>query len=345
MRAFERADISAFKRFIKQGWHPAARIDGKNPLIYCDDFKLAKFLIEAGAKVNEGRSNWTPLIAACDMGCEDIVAYLVAAGANVNKACLRKKDFDDDSGVTPLMMAAGRGHLGIVQRLLKAGANLHAVDNGGHNALWHALICGHASHASVAKELLKRRSKAPKDALAGPVYHGNLELVRKLVKYDVDLDFVYPNKRPWPGGHTLLGHAIEGVGHFENSLEIAKELIKAGADVNKPSHWWVPRVIDGGETIDVAPIPLTRIAAALGREDVLKMLWKAGAKGGIKEAVKGLSLEKSVYRGSLTVVKLLLQAGVDVNTRGHEGKTPLEWARIQGHAEIEKLLKEAGAVG
>jgi ankyrin repeat protein len=41
-----------------------------------------------------------------------------------------------------------------------------------------------------------------------------------------------------------------------------------------------------------------------------------------------------------TTQKILM---AEVNKKGHEGKTPIQLAREQGHLEIVKILKKAGA--
>ena len=43
------------------------------------------------------------------------------------------------------------------------------------------------------------------------------------------------------------------------------------------------------------------------------------------------------------IVKLLIEKGADVNRAAEDGEAPLFWATKNGHTEIVKLLKAAGA--
>lgn len=72
----------------------------------------------------------TPLLAASSEGHPEVVAALVAGGANVNL-----KDSDD---TTTLMAASARGHFKVVQELLKAGASINEQNKDGHTALMFA---------------------------------------------------------------------------------------------------------------------------------------------------------------------------------------------------------------
>lgn len=47
--------------------------------------------------------------------------------------------------------------------------------------------------------------------------------------------------------------------------------------------------------------------------------------------------------GQLSIVKMLLDAGADVNALNKYGDTPLLWASYNGHNEVVKLLLIAGA--
>jgi ankyrin repeat protein len=42
-------------------------------------------------------------------------------------------------------------------------------------------------------------------------------------------------------------------------------------------------------------------------------------------------------------VKVLIDAGADVNAKNKDGKTALMWAARYGHTEVAEILKQAGA--
>ena len=80
-----------------------------------------------------------------------------------------------------------------------------------------------------------------------------------------------------------------------------------------------------------------------GHVDTVKVLIEAG--GNVNQAIKmdHTALSTSSQHGHLEVVRLLLQQpNIDVN-KGAEGWSPLALAKHGNHAEIVQLLKDAGA--
>ena len=55
------------------------------------------------------------------------------------------------------------------------------------------------------------------------------------------------------------------------------------------------------------------------------------------------ALHLASYWGDSEIVKMLIEAGADVNAVNKDGETALYWASLKGHQEIIKILKEAGA--
>ena len=79
---------------------------------------------------------YTPLTAACDKGCLEVVKYLVQSGASVNLAEREKKD-------SPLTAACGSGHIFIAMYLLFEIKDLDAniCDSFRNSALHYAVSC------------------------------------------------------------------------------------------------------------------------------------------------------------------------------------------------------------
>jgi len=88
----------------------------------------------------------TGLIEACFYGSDDVVAVLLAAGADVNitgTVAVRQ---------SALHVACRWGRASIVEQLLKAGANINALDADGRTPI---ALAGQAGHATVAVALAR----------------------------------------------------------------------------------------------------------------------------------------------------------------------------------------------
>jgi hypothetical protein len=95
--------------------------------------ELAKFLVDAGAKVNSAnKRDDTPLLVACGAGKLELAEMLIAAGAEVNSA--------NRQGDTPLLAAFGAGKLELAEMLVSNGANVNAVRGDGAGLLSLAIV-------------------------------------------------------------------------------------------------------------------------------------------------------------------------------------------------------------
>ncbi len=140
------------------------------------DSQLVDTLIMAGADVNALTRNQfaTPLHVAAMQQRSDMIARLLAAGANVGAA--------NGYGMTALHFAAYRGILSTVQALLDVGAAPSLKDSGGHTPLDWAL---HRAHTTVIELLRQRDAKTatpaptdlPKLAAAGQVLATGIKVV------------------------------------------------------------------------------------------------------------------------------------------------------------------------
>lgn len=103
--------------------------------------------LDINALTNTGE---TPLLSACDSGNFELVKFIIAAGALVNKP---GKD-----GVTPLHSAAGFGRLPIIRCLVAHGA-VGGKDDEGDTPLVYARQFGFAEVANFLEELERNPDK------------------------------------------------------------------------------------------------------------------------------------------------------------------------------------------
>ena len=88
---------------------------------------MVTLLVELGADVNYAPRYGTALHNAAAHGNEEIAAYLIAQGAEVNAL--------DNEGETPLFLAAMHGQIELVRLLLANGADKEVQNNEGKRAV------------------------------------------------------------------------------------------------------------------------------------------------------------------------------------------------------------------
>lgn len=118
-----------------------------------------------------------------------------------------------------------------------------------------------------------------------------------------------------------------------NHIDIARQLIRAGADVNQ------------ADAIHDSPYLL---AGAQGRLEILRMTLENGADLRSVNRYGGTALIPAAEHGYVEVVRLLLKAGVDPNHVNYLGWTALHEAIVlsdggPAHQEVLRLLIQAGA--
>lgn len=165
-------------------------------------------------------------------------------------------------------------------------------------------------------------------ALAGPldaapihdaVKSSQLTAVQQMLQADPNL-VALPDDR----GHPPLLLAVQA-----DDLPMAQFLLEAGADPNQsdPKRW----------------TPLHE-AASRGNPALVQLLLQSGAKVDAREKQnQGTPLHIACFHGNVEICRILLRAGANINARDGERLTPLFHAKDQGHAELVKMLRQAGA--
>jgi len=128
-----------------------------------------------------------------------------------------------------LLNAAYKNHTKIVKLLVQNGADIKAQSSSGRDVLYYAV---QNNNLELLKYLLYhggefRDNNFGNDALFEAVEYGYLEIVKYLLAYFKHIDRYYLARPDWDLKTTLLITAIQN-----NHLDIAKLLIKNGADIN-----------------------------------------------------------------------------------------------------------------
>jgi Ankyrin repeats (3 copies)/Ankyrin repeats (many copies) len=85
------------------------------------------------------------------------------------------------------------------------------------------------------------------------------------------------------------------------------------------------------------------LAASNGHSEVVKLLLEAKAEVDSKSNYGRTPMSWAAWNGHSEVVKLLLEAKAEVDSKDSNGRTPMSLAAWNGHSEVVKLLLEAKA--
>jgi ankyrin repeat protein len=209
----------------------------------------------------------------------------------------------------PLFDAIRKGDAAQVRALIAADPALAAARNadGATPALWSA----YTRHPELANIVLAGREPDFFEACA----LGDLERAMALVARDPKLVDAYSGD-----GFSPLGLAV-----FFGHEEIARRLVAAGADVNRPSR----------NAIRVAPL---HSAVESGSLALLDLLLEHGARPDAVEFLEATPLHSAAARGNKEMVERLLRAGADPHRKTRDGKTAAELARQYGHEALAVWL-------
>lgn len=291
-----------------------------NPFLYASAeglFEIVKLTIEASADTRlTNRFGGTALIPAAERGHVEIVQELLTrTDVDVNHI--------NNLGWTALLEAiilsdGGERHQQIVQMLVDHGANINIPDSNGITPLDHARARGFREIENILLTAAQARDRQ----LIAAASRGDLETVRQLLSQGASV-----HAQDESGMTALIAAA------YRNDLPIVDALITAGADVNVQDN-----------TKQSAYL----IATSEGYLELLQRTLQAGADVHSKDSYNGTGLIRAADRGHVEIIQELLKTDIKIDHVNNLGWTALLEAIILGdggprHTEVVRLLVEAGA--
>ncbi|KAK3254206.1 hypothetical protein CYMTET_36574, partial [Cymbomonas tetramitiformis] len=281
--------------------------------------EMVRELVDKGAEVDaEDAEGRTALTVALAFGQEAAARALLEAGAGVNAG----------TGRRPLHVAAEKGKVEMLIELAGKGAEVDAEDREGRTALMVALAFG---QEGAARALLEAGAGVNAGTGQRPLIHaaaerGMEEMVRELVEKSTEVDAEDGE------GRTALTVALA----FGQEAA-ARALLEAGAGVNagtgqRPLHGaaeggmveMLRELVDKGADVDAEDgeghTALT-VALAGGQEAAARALLEAGA--GVNAGTGRRPLHAAAERGTVELVRELLEKSAEVDAEDREGRTAL----------------------
>ena len=399
-RASENTSLAMVEKLLAAGADAnAARTSGLTPLMVAartGSLPVVDALLASGAAVNArtGAASGTALMWAVAGSHAEVTRALLDGGAEPATSTA--------DGFTPLLFAAANGDVPMAEALIAAGVDVNDTGADGTHALPYAIANGQDEFA----RFLLRRGADPNGAMGGiralhvaaanvgtwlgdwSRGHGyggrfrgrnlapdrRLTLLQTLLERGADVNarittsamfmsyIGHPTKGAFEGFATGTGdlrgatplwvaaYAANAAGGM-GAIEIIRTLLAAGADQHL--------------TTDDGTTPFM-VAAGLGRatytpreprgvrsqsaEAAVRVLLEAGADINATNEADFTALHGAAYRGLNEVIEYLVAAGADIDARDFRGRTPYRIAegtkqsfQFQSWPESAALLERLGA--
>ena len=304
--------------------------DKRTPLHNCGitgNTKVAAALIQQGAPVDGADADGcTPLMRAVMKNHSEVAKVLLDHGANPDVIV-----DTDSTPLYPLFVAAMNGYDDVVRVLLEKGANVTAkvedvpspVDAAKHN--------GHETAAKLISAAIRKKKAGEKEASTTAKEAEGLwqRVVQAVAQKDQDGLRTLINGRAFASlsvDSRLLAACALG------DAKIARDMLQAGADPNKPCK----EGFDG-----VTPLVMTvGVSRSL---EVASVLIDAGANVNDEWSEDTTPIFETTADQFYDLAKLLVGRGANVNVRMSNGLTPLMFASRNGASRCVDLFLDAGA--
>jgi len=293
---------------------------------------VAELLIKYGANVNaEASVEQTPLHTAAYHNSKEVAEILIANGARLDArdyfcGCHR-------SGNTPLHYAVWGGSKDVIRLLVEKGADINETNLGDDHRDTPLYTAVKYDKKEVYDLLIELGASAKDWPLHYAVYEGNMEKVKNLV----EVEGMDVNSRSYSKETPL---------HHVKDLEIARYLLKKGADVKAGNYYGYM-----AKTPEIAKLLISYGAKVTSgslfrakNKRVAEILINNGADVNAKDDSDMTPLHQFSERGNKEMVELLISKGAKLNVKEDLRKrTPLQMALEKGQNDVVKLLAEKGA--
>ncbi|KAK0641816.1 ankyrin repeat-containing domain protein, partial [Cercophora newfieldiana] len=285
---------------------------------------VAQLLIERGANVLVRGSRWPhtePMSIATHAGNEAMMQLLLSNGAELKS-------------YRPLMdLAVMGGHVSALRLLFDIGPMIGTTKHiSSEEGLLLAIYHGHGDIARIFIDRganLDWKHWSGDTALICAIRRGFVSIVDMLIDNGADIE---TRDRD---GYCPLRIALD-LPEFRGPREMSKLLINKGANANAED------LTDG--------VTALRHATWHGYYDVVELCIENGADinagistcRGMPYGAAGTPLMIAISRCDERMVQLLLNKGVDINTKGPSGINALEVAMFYGREKLARLLVDAG---
>ncbi|GEM_PF-3750602 len=257
----------------------------------------------------------TPLHDAATQGDVARAKDLLDQGAEVNAR--------DKRGFTPLHLAATADNSDLAELLLRYSADVNIGDRNCWTPLHLCMIC---SAPRTMRVLLAHGADVDaRDEMGNTPLHSCMLFDERTFDLDACPLLVWHKSAANKGDDSTPSIVVA----LRNQMETISLLLARGADPNAKDL--------GGDS------PLHKVALNYGTISLLTLAAsyvETGINSVADDSLKKLVIDMATVVNS--IIEELLNRGANVNAKGRDGLTPLEYADFRGHNTVADLLRSHG---